>query len=217
MHGKAPRPRKQHRLNKLDLFTPEQRRETALKLIKPTPEKDAECKIEINRAIESVEKVKTRHKHPSIRKQDLDKAIKSLKAVVNSGFLVQWSKDFVDQAIIEREILKQFIAQTQHEKARHGGTLLNAQNMQAALCAGWLLTTFGTRRAPLTQRGPWHELAAVLVGYKETDLFDFDYLRRIRHYEARGLHARSCAIRDHRSPQVARNLIWIKTPAQMHI
>ena len=109
-----------------------------------------------------------------------------MKAIENNDFLAQWSEQLVELARTERKVLEQFL--TQYEKAC---TRLSISNLQAALCSEWLLTTFGPRPAPLTEHGAWHELTATLIGYKRTDLFDFDYLRRIHRWVARGeIHAR---------------------------
>jgi|SRR6516165_894807 hypothetical protein len=180
MHGKIPRSQKRSRLSGLDLLAPEQRREKALKLIAPAPEKTTECKAEVDRAVKVVQKTKTRHKNSPIRKEDLNKAIKKLRAIENNDFLAQWSGQLVGLAKTERRVLERFIAWC--EKASR----LNIAYLQAALCSEWLVTVFGPRPAALTAHGPWHKLAAILIGYKRTDLFDFDYLRRIRRWRDRG-------------------------------
>jgi hypothetical protein len=133
MHGKIPRPQKRSRLDKLGLYTLPQRHEEALKLIDPAPGKRAECEAEINSAIETVEKVKERHKRLPIRKRDLDKAIKSLRAVVSSSFLVQWSKDFVDQAIIESSRTIHRPGATQKSTPR-GHTVKRSEAASSTLC-----------------------------------------------------------------------------------
>jgi hypothetical protein len=148
------------------------RGKNALELIRPRPAQRTQCEHAVERAIQHIEADKALEKFstPTLS-ADLKKRCRSvakkLRAVEVSNLV---SGSFREQARRERETLEILANRL---RARPGGHRKKAAKQVAVHVAHRLLTNFGSHPPKHTRGGAWEELAAILYGERDADLFDY--------------------------------------------
>jgi hypothetical protein len=172
-------------IDRLDKFDPTRQRIEALKLIQPAADKRKECESEVQRAVYLVRagiELQKRTPSPANYSRRFRKFVKSLKKVEDAGRNLV-SDTFMEQVRRYREEYEVLI---ERSIPRKGSRRLSTARMEAADISYSLLLNFSRSRPSLTAGGLWHRLAAVLFGDANVDLFNFDYLKRVR--QIRKLH-----------------------------
>jgi hypothetical protein len=149
----------------------------ALKLIKPSAERRAECERDFDKFVPLIGKMPDRISRAGLR-DDMTKLAATLRAVERVGWPWQ-SPSFIEQVKRERTNVENRL---QWFKDVVGSPQKNMKKEAAAHFAHTLLIEFGSRPPALKADGPWHQLADLLFEVatgKEANLFE--YLRQHRH------------------------------------
>jgi len=145
----------------------------ALQLIGPKPERLAECKHELARAMLACRGLKILDKAltPAVKRKRMLQQVKKLRAVEVSI----WNERLIREVKRERAKLEN---EADKIVVRQGSPRKRKSKHRAVLRAHDLLADFGVRPPGLSRDGPWHRLATILLGNLDADLFE--YLRDYR-------------------------------------
>jgi len=153
--------------------------EDALKIIRPAPERRAECERDVATALLEVEwaakikPVRTAAQH----KKELKKLANALRRAIKLAgafppeYQIWRGKDSWIAKALERQLkeTEQAINWTS-ERVRKGSPRVALVRIAAVDSAYFLLGRYGKRPPGLSKEGPWHSLAEALLG-KDSDLF----------------------------------------------
>jgi hypothetical protein len=176
-------------------MTREQQIQDSLRLLAPTPERRDECEREIKRALDIIKLESTTgvigSKQHKLAIRDFEKALRRVKTARRNliGPERGWTEEGDDEDLLPLG-LDQWIAYCEEERARpRPQSFRRAGNpkYQAVYWAQILLRNFG-HQAGKTRGGEWAQLAAILYGKPDADLYSI--LLRFRPFIRPSLHRR---------------------------
>jgi hypothetical protein len=142
----------------------------ALKIINPDPPRRLECEHDLARSFRRVENAARIDKTmvtPSKRKKLRRQLAQTLRTAIRRA--VQAAAPAVDPRVNDLEGYLKEIESAAH--VRKGARKFSNARLYAVHQANLLLTKYG-KQPTLYRDGPWHELARVLYGSEQADLFD---------------------------------------------
>jgi hypothetical protein len=160
------------------LPTPVQQRlqqqcEKALEIIKPRLEEWAKCKIEIEGLVELIYYERTDEEQ--ITEQPRPVLWRKLAAQLRKAEIA--GAGLLDDPLLEMIKTERVRLEKILGRLQHGGPYRSPTKWITTIYSCRVLTEYRGRRPGLSIGKDWHQLAAVMFGYMETDAFNFDYLK----------------------------------------